>query len=169
MRVEFRKEFRCTPWDVWPFLNDPEKQRLWLTSLLDFVPTSSIPRTVGSTFDLHMRRGRRVAHFEGRISGYDPPRHMGVMLWGGEWKPGVVIQADYWLADLGTTEQGPRTRLEYKAEIDIESLPFTAKLALPLARVYRFFRLRRFMNNLKRLSEDAAQSDSHRASPARPA
>ena len=73
MHVEYRDEFRCTPWQLWPFLDEVDKQRLWLTTLVDMAPTSKVPRSVGSTFDLHVREGRRIAHYEGRINAYDPP------------------------------------------------------------------------------------------------
>ena len=89
MHVEYRAEFRCTPWQLWPFLDDAEKQKLWLTTLLDVVPTSQVPRAVGATFDMRVREGRRTSHYEGRLNAYDPPRHLGVSLWGGGSPRGV--------------------------------------------------------------------------------
>jgi hypothetical protein len=162
MHVEFRAEFRCTPWQLWPFLDEAEKQKLWMTTLLDLTPTSRRPRAVGTTFDMRVRESRRIAHYEGRINAYDPPRHLGVSFWGGTFSKGVVMQVDYRLADLG-----PRTRLEYYAEIDTEQLPRPIKLAIPIARVFTFFQLRYFMRNLKRLAEASARSESVRNAPAR--
>jgi hypothetical protein len=162
MRIEYRDEFRCTPWQLWPYLNEAERQKLWLTTLVDIVPTSQIPRVVGSTFDLRVREGRRIAQYEGRISGYDPPRHLGVSFWGGAFGPGVIMRVDYRLADLET-----RTRLEYYAEIDTKSLRGPIKLAIPIARVFTFFQIRYFMRNLKRLAEATAKSESARTGPAR--
>ena len=164
MRIEYREEIRCTPWQVWPYLNEADKQKLWLTTLVEIVPTSQIPRAVGSTFDLRVREGRRIAHYEGRISGYDPPRHLGVSFWGGSFGPGVIMQVDYRLADLET-----RTRLEYYAEIDTKSLRGPIKLAIPIARVFTFFQIRYFMRNLKRLAEATAKSETARPGLARPA
>lgn len=152
MHVEYRSEIRCTPKQLWPFLDEAEKQKLWLTTLVDLAPTSHMPRAVGSTFDMRVREGRRIATYEGRIHAYDPPRHLGVSFWKGAFSPGVVMKVDYRLADLGT-----RTRLEYLAEIDTESLTGTLRLAIPIARVFTFFQLRYFMRNLKRLAEAASK------------
>ena len=154
MHIAYRAEFRCTPEQLWHFVDDAEKQRLWLTTLVDITPTSRLERAVGSTFDMRVREGRQVSRYEGRINSYDPPRHLGVSFWGGRFAPGVVMQVDYRLADLGT-----HTRLEYQAEVDTEALRGPVKLAIPLARVFTFFQLRYFMRNLKRLVEAANRSD----------
>lgn len=162
MRIDYRMDVRCTPWELWPFLDDAEKQKLWLTTLIDFVPTSAIPRSAGSTFDLRVREGRRISHYEGRINAYDPPRHLGVSFWGGFFRPGMVMRVDYRIADLGD-----HCRLEYQSEIDFEQLRGPIKLAIPLARVFTFFQLRYFMRNLKRLAESAARLERHRPLAAR--
>jgi hypothetical protein len=155
MRVEYRAEFRCTPWQLWPFLNDAERQKLWLTTLVDFASTSRIPRAVGSTFEFRAREGRRISRYEGRINAYDPPRHLGVSMWGGALRPGTVMQVDYRVADLNS-----RCRLEYYAEIDTSTLHGPLKLAIPIARVFTFFQIRYFMRNLKRVAEAAPRSEA---------
>jgi hypothetical protein len=157
MHIEYRAEFRCRPHHLWPLLDDADKQRLWLTTLVDLVPTSPMARTVGATFDMRVREGRRIAHYEGRINAYEPSRHLGVSFWGGALGPGVVMTVDYRLADLGT-----RTRLEYIADIDTASLPGPMKLAIPLARVFTFFQLRYYMRNLRRLAESTAHGSAER-------
>ena len=148
-------EVRSTPWQLGPFLDEAEKQKLWLTTLVDIVPTSAVPRAAGSTFDLRVREARRISQYEGRINAYDPPRHLGVSFWGGYFRPGVVMHVDYRIADLQN-----RCRLEYYSEIDLEKLRGTSKLAIPIARVFTFFQLRYFMRNLKRLAEAASRSES---------
>lgn len=153
MHIDYRAEFHCRPHHLWPFLDEAEKQKLWLTTLVDLVPTSAIARAAGSTFDMRVREGRRIAQYEGRINAYEPNRHLGVSFWGGALGPGVVMCVDYRLADLGS-----RTRLEYSADIDTAQLPGPLKLAIPLARVFTFFQLRYFMRNLRRLAEAAARA-----------
>ncbi len=162
MRIEYRIEMRCTPRQLWPFLDEADKQQQWLTTLIDFVPTSTNPRAVGSTFDLRVREGRRISHYEGRINAYDPPKHLGVSFWGGVFQPGMVMCVDYRIAELPTG-----CRLEYYAEIDIEELRGPRKLAIPLARVFAFFQLRYFMRNLKRVAEAAAKSEAGRSGSSR--
>jgi hypothetical protein len=155
MRIDYRMEVRCTPWQLWPFLDEAEKQKLWLNTLVDIVPTSAVPRSAGSTFDLRVREGRRVSQYEGRINAYAPPRHLGVSFWGGFFQPGLVMRVDYRIADFQD-----HCRLEYHSEIDFGKLRGPSKLAIPMARVFTFFQLRYFMRNLKRLAEAAAKSDS---------
>lgn len=161
MRVEYRQEIRCTPWQLWPFLDDGEKQKLWLTTLIELVPTSQIPRAVGSTFEFRVREGRRISKYEGRIDAYDPPRHLGVSLWGGVLRKGTVMRVDYRVADFKT-----HCRLEYYAEIDTSMFRGPLKLAIPLARIFSFFQTRYFMRNLKRLAESAGRGESSTATRA---
>lgn len=162
MRIDYRMDVRCTPRQLWSFLDDAEKQKLWLTTLVEFVPTSALPRAAGTTFDLRVREGRRVAHYEGRINAYEPPRHLGVSFWGGFFRPGVVMHVDYRIAEFQE-----HCRLEYYAEIDFGRLRGPIKLAIPLARVFTFFQLRYFMRNLKRLAEAAARNEAQRPLAAR--
>ncbi len=162
MHVEFRVEMRCTPWQLWPFLDEVEKQKLWLTTLVEVVATSQVPRAVGATFDMRVREGRRISRYEGRVHAYDPPKHLGVLLWGGSFQPGVVMKVDYRVADLGAS-----SRLEYYAEIDTESLRPPVKWAIPIARVFAFFQIRYFFGNLTRLAEAAARAEAKSKSTAR--
>ena len=153
MHVEYRAEIRCSPWQLWPFLDDVEKQKLWLTTLVDIVPTSERLRAVGTTFDMRVREGRRISRYEGRINAHEPPRHLGVSVWGGAFPKGVVMHVDYRIAEVPDG-----SRLEYYAKINTEMITGPLKLAIPLARVFTFFQLRYFMRNLKRLAEASAQS-----------
>jgi hypothetical protein len=161
MRTEYRIEIRATPWQLWPYLDETEKQKLWLTTLVDIVSTSAHPRAVGSTFDLRVREGRRISQYEGRINAYDPPRHLGVSFWGGYFRPGMVMHVDYRVADFGN-----HCRLEYYAELNLEELRGASRLAIPIARVFTFFQLRYLMRNLKRVVEASARGEAARAVPA---
>jgi hypothetical protein len=162
MRIEYRIEIGCTPRQLWPFLDEADHQKQWLPMLVDVVPTSQQPRAVGSTFDMHMREGRRVSKYEGRINSYTPPRHLGVSFWGGNFQSGLVMSVDYRIAELATG-----CRLEYYAELDLESLRGPIKLAIPIARIFSFFQLRYLMRNLKRAAEASVRLDAGRGSASR--
>jgi hypothetical protein len=153
MRTEYRIEIGCSPRELWPFLDEAEKQRAWLTTLVDIVPTSKRPRAVGSTFDLRVREGRRVTNYEGRINAYDPPRHLGVSFWGGAFPANMLMHVDYRIAELPSG-----CRLEYYAEVNLEQMRGPIKLAVPIARVFTYFQLRHLMRNLKRAAEEAARA-----------
>jgi hypothetical protein len=162
MRIEYRIEIGCTPRQLWPFLDESDCQKQWLSMLVDVVPTSQQPRAVGSTFDMRMREGRRISNYEGRINSYTPPRHLGVSFWGGNFQPGLVMSVDYRIAELQTG-----CRLEYYAELDLESLRGPIKLAIPIARIFSFFQLRYLMRNLKRAAEASARLDAGRGTSPR--
>ncbi len=151
MRIEYRAEFRCTPEQLWPFLDDPEKTKQWLTTLVDIVPTSRHERTVGTTFDMLVREARGISRYEGRINAYDVPRHLGVSFWGGNLPRGAVMRVYYRLADLHGT-----TRLEYYADLNTDVIRGPTKLAIPVARVFTFFQIRYLFRNLSRAVEAAA-------------
>jgi hypothetical protein len=157
MHIDYRIELRCTQEQLWPYLDEPDKLKLWVTTLVSADSTSQLPRAVGTTFEMHVREGRRVARYLGRVNSYDPPRHLGVSFWGGFLPRSAVIQVDYRTADLGN-----RTRLEYYSQIDSSSLSGPIKLALPIARIFTFFQIRYFFRNLKRICEAAARSEAAR-------
>jgi hypothetical protein len=160
MQIKHRAEYRCTPWQLWPYIDEPDKQKQWLTTLIDAVPTSQLARAVGTTFAMRFREGWRVASYEGRINAYDPPRHLGVSFWGGALAPRMVMRVDYRVADLGS-----RTRLEYYADIDTEPLRGLLKVLIPLAWTFTSLQVRYFMRRLRHLVE----ADARRAAEARPA
>ncbi len=63
---------------VFDLLEDPEKQKLWMTGLEETVitmrPAGSDP--VGTKFVQRMRGGRGAARFEGEITAYERPRRL---------------------------------------------------------------------------------------------
>ncbi len=160
MRTEYRIEIHCTPDHLWPFLNDADKHREWLTTLIDIVPTSKRPQEVGSTFDLRVREGRRITNYEGRINAYDPPRHLGVAFWGGAFPPNMVMRVDYRIAALPSG-----CRLEYYADVNLDALRGPLKLAIPIARLFTYFQLRHLMRNLKLAAEASAATKSRIRAP----
>jgi carbon monoxide dehydrogenase subunit G len=146
MRIARTLEIACAPEQLWPFLDEPEKQKLWMKGLLENEQAG--PRGVGSTFRLTIREGRKAEEYQGEVTAYDPPRHLAVRLGGGAMK-GMSMQVDYRLAPL---DGG--TRLDYVAEADTACLPWVYKLLMPLVQLFGRFQLRGFLRTLKRLAEE---------------
>ena len=143
----------CTPEQLWPWIEEPDKQKQWMKGLLENVDMSDGPTRVGSTFRMTIQEGRRVAEYTGEITNYDPHRRLGVRLWGEALK-GIEIIADYKLQNLGV-----RTRLDYVATADASRAGFFVKLMMPLFKLFSAMQLRGFMKTLKHLAEaEAAQT-----------
>lgn len=155
MQTIYAALIECTPGQLWPWLEEPDRQKQWMKGLLDHVRTSEKPLGVGSTFRLTIQEGRRAAVYEGEITNYDPHRRLSVKLWG-EALRGVEVYTDYQLQDLGG-----RTRLDYVSRTDASGAGFFTKRLLPLFKVFGAASLRRFMKTLQHLAEaEAAQAQA---------
>ena len=153
MQTVYSTLIDCTPEQLWPWLEEPDKQKQWMKGLLENVSTSEEPTRVGSTFRMTIQEGRRVAEYEGEVTNYDLHRHLGIKFWG-EMLRGVEIYVDYQLQDLGD-----RTRLDYLSTADTSEADFFIKLMMPLYKIFGMAQLKRFMKTLKRLAEaEAAQA-----------
>jgi carbon monoxide dehydrogenase subunit G len=153
MRIARTVEIACAPEQLWPFLDEPEKQKLWMKGLLENEQAG--PRGVGATFRMTIREGRKAEEYRGEVTAYDPPRHLAVRFGGGAMK-GLSMQVDYRLAPL--VDGG--TRLDYVAAADRASLPWVLKLLMPLAQLFGRLQLRGFLRTLKRLAEEEGRKAS---------
>ncbi len=130
---------------VWQFLEEPEKQKLWMKGLLENVSTSDDPKAVGATFRMKLQEGARQNEYRGEITAYDAPRRLSVALTG---KPlaGTPMDVDYHLS-----EAKGRTRLDYHAVWEPKKLllRLLAKLASGFARR----QIQGFLGKLKDLAE----------------
>src|SRR6516165_10254294 len=149
MRTTWTGEFACKPEHLWKFLEEPELQKQWMKGLQDSRPTSEGARGLGSTFRMKIKEGSRVAEYDGKVTAYDPPKQLAVVLSGGAFPEGMAINVDYRLTDLGG-----RTRLDYVAASDCSKpLPWWMKLLMPLFQLFGRMQLKGFMKTLKRLAE----------------
>jgi uncharacterized protein YndB with AHSA1/START domain len=148
MRMEYHAEFACTPEKLWPFLEEPEKQKLWMKGLLENRLTSDGPARPGSTFAMKIKEGGSVSDYAGEITALERPRHLGIRFWGGCFPNNTVMRVDYRLADL----RG-RTRLDYVAEMEGGQMGFFMRLMMPLFKLFGRLQLRSFMRTLKKLAE----------------
>lgn len=153
MQTRYTTLIDCAPEQLWPWLEEPDKQKQWMKGLLDNVSTSEGPARVGSTFRMTIQEGRRVATYEGEITNYDLHRRLSIRVWG-EALRGVEIAVEYQLQDLGG-----RTRLDYISVADMTEAGFFMKLMMPLYKLFSTIQLKQFMKTLKHLAEaEAAQA-----------
>ncbi len=148
MRTAHSILIKCTPEHLWPFVEDPDLQMLWMKGLLANELTSEPPAREGSTFQLKIREGGRIQRYEGRVTALDRPRHLGIRFLGGSLRPGMVMRVDYRLQPVNA-----HTRLEYVAVLESGELDWSQKLLLPLVRLSSRVQLRGFLRKLKALAE----------------
>ena len=153
MQTVYSTLIDCTPEQLWPWLEEPDKQKQWMKGLLENVSTSEEPTRVGSTFRMTIQEGRRVVEYEGEVTNFDRNRRLSIKFWG-EMLRGVEMDVDYQLQDLGG-----RTRLDYVSSADASGAGFFMKLMIPLYKIFGTAQLKRFMKTLKHLAEaEAAQA-----------
>ncbi len=145
MRFEHSAEFECTPEQLWPFLDEPEKMKLWLKGLVEVVPTSEGPTRVGSTSVMKIQEGAKVGEYRREVIAYEPPRHVGFKLTGGSFK-GTPVFADFRLESLGG-----RTRLDSEFQADPSGLQ---KLLWSGLKVVAQTQVKSFFKTLKQLVEN---------------
>jgi carbon monoxide dehydrogenase subunit G len=152
MRIVYRTTLACTPERLWPFLHEPQKQKLWMKGLESNEPTSEGPTRPGSTFKMRIKEGRKVAEYQGEVLAHEPPRHLAVRFWGGALPCPLKMNVDYRLVPV---EGG--TQLDYVA--GVEGRPgLLLRLLMPLIQLFGKLQLRSFMKTLKRLAEAPAEA-----------
>jgi uncharacterized protein YndB with AHSA1/START domain len=146
--IRYTTEFAAPPAAVWPYLEEPDKIKQWMSGVLEDRPTSEGPLGVGSTFEMKIKEGARIGTYQGEITAYEPPRHMALSMSGGYGKKPMTMHVDYRLADLG----GGRTRLDYRCEAEMPK-GFLFKLMGPLFLLFGRSVVKKFMRNLRPLVE----------------
>ena len=148
MHLEHNIEIDCSPDQLWPWIEEPDRQKQWMHGVISNEPTSETVNEVGSTFLMKIKEGKRITEYNGTLTTFDRPRKLGVKLVGSCGKgPPMEMQVDYALTDLGG-----RTRLDYDA--DWEMRGFMMKLFTPLMYVMGKMFIKKFFKNLKTLAEN---------------
>jgi uncharacterized protein YndB with AHSA1/START domain len=151
MRIVETAVFNCPRERLWSYIEEPEKQKLWLKGVLSNESTSPDISGVGSTFLLKIQEGRRVATYEGEVTEHDRPRRLEIRMWGGNFPKGMVMRVDYQLTEI---EGG--TRLDYTGTVEGKRPGFLMRLMMPLFKLFGRMQLRSFLRTLKQLVEAPA-------------
>lgn len=147
----YTTEFAATPETIWPFLEEPDKIKQWMVGVVDDRPTSEGPTRVGSTFEMDIKEGRKVATYQGEVTKYERHHLMGIRMTGGCGKQPMTMFADYRLTPVG----GGRTRVDYVCRC--EAPPgLLMKLMMPLFKIMGRAMVKKFMRNLRALVEGPA-------------
>ncbi len=145
MRIEHSVEINCSPEQLWPYLEEPEKQKLWMKGVISNEPTDPGPTRVGSRSVMKIKEGGKIAEYNIEVVKYEPPKFMGIKMWGGSFKD-MEVFVDYKLNDL----KG-RTRLDYICTVEPQG--FFMKMMMPLFKMFSLMQLKSFFKTLKSLAE----------------
>ena len=102
---------------VFDLINDPEKHKLWLDGLEETIrePGYDPKNPLGSTFKQKIREGRKVEVYDGEVTAFERPRHLGVRVF----NEAFSVQVDYRLRSVKK-----KTNLDFTSEITFKSIAF---------------------------------------------
>jgi uncharacterized protein YndB with AHSA1/START domain len=102
---------------VFDFINDENKHKLWLEGLEETIrePGYNSKHPVGSKFQQKIREGKKVEVYDGVVTAFNRPHHLGARVY----NKGMSIQVDYRL-----TKVKKHTHLEFISEVTFQNLAF---------------------------------------------
>jgi carbon monoxide dehydrogenase subunit G len=148
MQMKESAEFACSPEQLWPFLEDPDKLRLWMKGVLEDHASRGGPIGLGSKFSMKFRQGGKTEHYRAEILIYDRPKHLGLKMKGGDFQHETEMFIDFKLSDLGDG----RTRLDYLENWD--SAGALTQLVSPVVKLFNKMQLKGFFKTLRTLVEE---------------
>ena len=148
MRCTFERtvEIGRPPESVFPWIEEPERQKLWMKGLEENRLVDGGTTRAGARIKMRIKEGRRRSEYDGEITAYDRPRHLALRFWGGAFPKGVEMHVDYRLENLAG-----RTRLHYVGWCELKG--FWMRLFGPLMKLFAGIQLNSFLKKLKRLAE----------------
>ena len=147
MNETFRIDIEAPIERVWPLVGDDANLVKWMDGLKETIYPDGLDtgRAVGTRFVQKIQEGGRVQTYEGTVTAYDPPSHLGIAIGNRAFE----MQVDYRFTDLGG-----RTRLDYSA-LMVRAGFFVRMLSTLFGAVTRRI-LRRQMAKFKAVAEAGA-------------
>lgn len=152
MQIQEITYFNCSRERLFSYIEEPEKQKLWMKGLLSNETTSPGHKGVGSTFRMVIQEGRKAATYDGEVTAHERPARLEVRVWGGNLPKGMTMRVDYRLSE----ERG-MTRLDYLVSAE-GKISFFMRMMFRVFKIFSRMQLRSFLKTLKRLVETPAQA-----------
>jgi uncharacterized protein YndB with AHSA1/START domain len=132
---------------VFALVDDDQNIKRWMDGLEETIYPEGrdSAKPVGTRFKQRIREGRRVADYDGEVTAYDKPRHLGVRIGNKQF----AMQVDYRFHENGTG-----TRLNYTTEM-VQATGF-ARL---MSALFGWF-TRRILDKQMRKLKELAESDA---------
>jgi len=143
MRYTYTLDINAPVERVFDLLDDPEKLKLWLHGVEEtrYVGERDPANPVGAKFKQTIREGGRAQEYDGEVTAYDKPKHLGVRIFNKQFS----VQVDYRL-----TPAPGGTQLDYAAELACLSWLFRL-----MSRILGFFMRAMLQKQLSKLKEVA--------------
>jgi uncharacterized protein YndB with AHSA1/START domain len=129
---------------VFDLIHDPQKHKLWLQGLEETIhePDYDPDHPLGAKFKQKIRGGKDAQVYDGEVTAFEKPSHLGVRLS----SRSLTAQVDYRLKSLKKA-----TRVDFTSELTFKSVAFRvmATVSGPLLRGI----LQKQLNKLKELAE----------------
>ncbi len=159
MLCTYEMDIRAPIDRVFNLLEDPDKLKLWMHGLEDtqYVGEFDPSNPIGARFKQRIREGGRVQEYDGEVTAFAKPKHLGVRIF----NPQFSVQVDYRL-----TPTADGTHLDYSADVSCGN--WFMRL---MARLFGFFMrriLRKQMNALKELAENTEEACMNTAGASSP-
>ena len=144
MAITYQMDMNAPIEKVFDLVDDDEKIKLWMEGLEETIYTSPHDREnpVGTTFKQKIREGGRVTEYDGIVTDYQKPTHLGIQIGNASFR----MQVDYRFSETPTG-----TRLNY--ETDMVNPSWIARIMSKLFSWLTKRILNKHMTNLKALAE----------------
>jgi uncharacterized protein YndB with AHSA1/START domain len=98
------------------YVDDPNKMKLWLDGVEEtiYLDERDEKNPVGTRFKQRIREGGRVEEYDGQVTAYDKPNHLGIQIG----NRSFTTRVDYRFAPTATG-----TRLNYTSEYEFANWP----------------------------------------------
>jgi uncharacterized protein YndB with AHSA1/START domain len=129
---------------VFDFLNDETKHALWVEGLEETIrePGYNRKNPLGSKFKQRIREGNKVEIYEGEVTAYERPKHLGARVY----NKSFTVQVDYHLNHVKKV-----THLEFISEVTFHNLAM--KMLAGMSRSLMRAVIEKQMNVVKKLIE----------------
>jgi uncharacterized protein YndB with AHSA1/START domain len=129
---------------VFDFINDETKHKLWLEGLDETIREPGYDRKhpVGSKFKQKIRDGKKLEVYDGEVTAYDRPKHLGARVH----NKSLSVQIDYRLKNVKKV-----THLEFTSEVTFHN--FALKMVAGMSRSIMRAVLEKQMKTVKELVE----------------
>ena len=129
---------------VFDFINDEAKHKLWVDGLEETIREPGYDRKhpVGSKFKQKIREGKKVEVYDGEVTAYARPKHLGARVF----NKSFTVQVEYRLTQVKKV-----THLEFISEVTFHNLAF--KLLAGLSKAVTRGIIEKQMKTVKQLIE----------------
>jgi hypothetical protein len=144
-KLEYTIEMNAPIEKAFDAVSNEDKQKIWMEGLEETIYPSPLEgNPVGQKFKQRIREGGRVNEYDGEVTAYDKPNHLGVRVGNKQF----AVQVDYRFTPIASG-----TRLDYSAEMMFQNW-FTRIIGI----VFSWFTRGILDKQMKRLKQVAEQS-----------